>query len=136
MNHATVRTALCANALTADSALVCYPYLPLSVVTPCFYVGEVTEDFHQSYGGMERPVFTCRVLVSESDDMAGQKNLDAYLGAGGTKSLMTAIESAPGLGGACSDLIVDRQEGHRYYTVGTATYLGAEWSVRVIGESG
>lgn len=116
-------------------------YATDSVTTPHFYVGDYTIDFDKAFKrGQDDLEFTCAVLVSRSDDLSGQKTLDALLSGSGPASLKTAIEvarGAPGecaLGGLADDLHVTRVQSYRFYQVGDTTYLGAEVTVRVIGE--
>lgn len=121
--------------------LVCTGYVPDSVVTPCFYVAEVEIDFDKAMGRkLDELRFTARAYSSRSDDQTGQKILDALLSTSGESSLKQAIEvarGAPGemaLGGLADDLHVQRVQGYRWFEHGTSTYLGAEFTIRVIGD--
>jgi hypothetical protein len=116
-------------------------YATDAVTTPQFYVGDYTVTFDQAFRrGQDDIEFTCAVLVSRSDDLSGQRTLDALLSGSGPSSLKTAIEvarGAPGqyaLGGLADDLHVTRVQSYRWYEVGGTQYLGAELVVRVIGE--
>lgn len=121
--------------------LVCTGYVPDSVVTPCFYVGEVEINFDKAMGRkLDELLFTCRAYSSRSDDRAGQRVLDALLSGSGPASLKAAIEAARGgpgemaLGGLADDIHVQRVQGYRWFEHGTSTYLGAELVLKVIGD--
>lgn len=121
--------------------LVCTGYVPDSVVTPCFYVGEVEINYDKAMGRkLDELLFTCRVYASRSDDRAGQRVIDAMLSGAGSSSLKAAIEAARGgpgemaLGGLADDLHVQRVQGYRWFEHGTSTYLGAELTIKVIGD--
>ena len=121
--------------------LVCTGYVPDSVVTPCFYVGEVEINFDKAMGRrLDELLFTCRVYSSRSDDRAGQRIIDSLLSGAGPASLKAAIEAARGgpgemaLGGLADDIHVQRVQGYRWFEHGTSTYLGAELVLKVIGD--
>lgn len=116
-------------------------YATDAVTTPQFYVGDYTITFDQTFRrGQDEVEFTGAVLVSRSDDLSGQRTLDALLSGSGLASLKTAIEvarGAPGeyaLGGLADDLHVTRVQSYRWYEVNGTQYLGAELTIRVIGE--
>lgn len=123
-------------------SLTCYPYTPDEVAAPCFYPGEVAinrtgEDSHRTFGsiaqgGQRGYQMQCTVLVSRSDDRAGQALLDRYLSEGDPWSLIDAIESDVTLGGLCNTLIVYDVDGYRLYTVGATQYFGARLRVLVL----
>lgn len=146
MDIFAVRTAIAdaARAVTMPAGtakLTATGYATDAVTTPQFYVGDYTIDFDKTFRrGQDAVEFTCAVVVSRSDDLAGQKTLDALLSGSGPSSLKAAIEAARGapgeyaLGGAADDLQVTRVQSYRFYQIGDTTYLGAELIVRVIGE--
>ncbi|MFG1898693.1 hypothetical protein ACGFIP_32265 [Micromonospora zamorensis] len=108
-------------------------YVPDAVSEPHLYVGEWAESYDQTYGGLVDAEVQIRVLVSRSDDRAGQQLLRQFMARRGAASVKAAIEADPQLGGACDDLHVRQVRGHRQYQVGDNRYYGAEWVVRVIG---
>lgn len=121
--------------------LTCTGYVPDSVVTPCFFVGEVDVNFDQTMGrGTDELLITCRVLASRADDRSGQRIVDLMLSGSGTASLkaaFTAARGAPGqlaLGGLADDIHLQRVTGYRWYEHAGASYIGAELAVRVIGD--
>ncbi|WIM97702.1 hypothetical protein ACTOB_001250 [Actinoplanes oblitus] len=138
MDLTAVREGLADVVRAALPELTCYGDVPDSISEPAFLAGEVDITYDTTFGDDDEITATCRVLVSRSDDKAGQKLLNAYLSRG-PKSIKRAIEGTPGeaqtLGGACDDLHVQRIRGYRYYPHGDATYLGAEFVVKVIGGS-
>lgn len=126
---------------TGTQKLTCTGYAPDTVTVPHFYVGDYSVDFDKAMRrALDEIEFTCAVMVSRSDDLSGQKALDALLSGAGTASLKVAIEAARGapgdfaLGGLAHDLHVMRVQSYRYYEVAGIQYLGAEITVRVIGE--
>ncbi|NJP33685.1 hypothetical protein [Micromonospora thermarum] len=107
------------------------PIVPDSVVVPCFYPGEITESFDETFGGMVVVEIICRVYVTNSE--GGQRQLRRFMRRRGSTSVKQYLEADPTLGGACDDLHVRRIQGHRIFRVGEVPYPGAEWLVRVIG---
>ncbi|MFD4786595.1 hypothetical protein ACFWN1_05835 [Streptomyces sp. NPDC058459] len=123
------------------SKLTCSGYVPDSILAPHFFVAEYEQDFDKAMGrGLDELTFTCRVLVARADDRPSQRLLDSMLSGSGPASLKQAIEvarGAPGeyaLGGLAHDLHVMRVQGYRWYEHAGATYVGAELSIKVIGE--
>jgi hypothetical protein len=121
--------------------LTCTGYVPDAVVAPHFFVAEYEQEFDRAMArGLDELTFTCRVLVSHSDDRSAQRILDGMLSGSGPASLKAAIEvarGAPGqyaLGGLAHDLHVMRIQGYRWYEHAGATYVGAELAIKVIGE--
>lgn len=126
---------------TGIGKLQCLGYVPDSVVTPVFFVGEVDITYDKTMGrGTDELMFTCRVLASRSDDRSGQRIVDAMLSGAGPASLKVAIEAARGapgelaLGGLADDLHLERVQGYRWFDHAGATYVGAELSIKVIGD--
>ncbi len=141
MQVGEIRVAIADAVRAGVPSLNCFGYLPESVPEPCFYTGEVEQDFDRTFRrGMDELDITCRVLVSRADDRAGQQALDRYVSGSGTDSVKAAIEAARGapgeaaLDGLCDDLHVRRVQGYRYYLVGEVQFFGAELIVHVIGE--
>ncbi|MEU6098966.1 hypothetical protein [Streptomyces sp. NPDC047079] len=123
--------------------LTCTGFVPDSVVTPCFFVGEVDINYDQTMGrGTDELLFTCRVLAGRADDRSSQRVLDALLSGAGVASLKQAIEAARGapgqmaLGGVADDLHLERVQGYRWYEHAGSSYVGAELAVKVIGPGG
>jgi hypothetical protein len=126
---------------TGTQKLTSTGYAPDAVTTPHFYVGDYTITYDKTFGrGQDEIEFTAAVLVSRSDDLSGQKTMDALLSGSGPSSLKTALEAARGapgdyaLGGAADDFQVTRVQSYRWYEVSGIQYLGAELTIRVIGE--
>ncbi|MET9734286.1 hypothetical protein ABZZ79_27705 [Streptomyces sp. NPDC006458] len=116
-------------------------YVPDSVLAPHFFVGEYEQVYDRAMArGLDELTFTCRLLVSRTDDRSAQKVLDDMLAGSGPASLKAAIEvarGAPGdyaLGGLAHDLHVMRVQGYRWYEHAGSTYVGAELMIKVIGE--
>ena len=121
--------------------LTCFGYVPDSVVTPCFFVGEVDITYDKTHGrGTDELMFTCRVLAGRADDRSAQRVLDSLLSGAGVASLKVALEAARGapgelaLGGAADDLHLERVQGYRWYEHQGSSFVGAELAVKVIGD--
>jgi len=124
------------------TTLLALAYVPdLVPDVPCLFVmpGDLTYD--KTMGrGCDELMLTVTLYVSRVDDIAAQLALDAYTAGSGPSSVKAAIEAARGapgqaaLGGACDDLHVPSVRGYQWYlTAGDVRYLGAHWTVRVIG---
>lgn len=118
-----------------------FGYIPDDVPPPCFFVGEVDITFDKTFGrGTDELSFTCRTLISTTNDRACQRTLDGLLSGGGPGSLKSAIEAARGgpgemaLGGLADDLHIQRVQGYRWYEHAGSEYVGAELVIKVIGE--
>lgn len=145
MDISAVRSAIADAARTVTmpagtDKLTATGYATDAVTTPQFYVGDYTIAYDKTFGrGQDEIEFTGAVLVSRSDDLTGQKTLDSLLAGSGPTSLKAAIESARGapgqhaLGGLADDLHVVRVQSYRWYEVSGVQYLGAELTIRVIG---
>lgn len=121
--------------------LTCSGYVPDSIVAPHFFVAEYEQDFDKAMGrGLDELMFTTRVLVSRTDDQFAQRVLDGMLSGSGPASLKEVIEIARGgpgeyaLGGLAHDMQVTRVQGYRWYEHAGATYVGAELTIKVIGD--
>ncbi|MDQ0992166.1 hypothetical protein [Streptomyces sp. V3I7] len=121
--------------------LTCSGYVPDSVIAPHFFVAEYEQDFDRVMGrGLDELTFTTRVLVARTDDVYSQRVLDGMLSGSGPASLKAAIEAARGapgeyaLGGLAHDLHVVRVQGYRWYEHAGTTYVGAELTIKVIGD--
>lgn len=121
--------------------LTCTGYVPDSIVAPHFFVAEYEQEYDKAMArGLDELTFTSRVLVSRTDDQFAQRVLDGMLSGSGPASLKAAIEVARGgpgeyaLGGLAHDLHVTRVQGYRWYEHAGATYVGAELTIKVIGE--
>ncbi|GAA4676868.1 hypothetical protein GCM10023347_34030 [Streptomyces chumphonensis] len=122
-------------------ALTSTGYVPDSVAEPHFFVAEAQHTYDRAMGrGLDEVEFTCRVLVGRQDDRTSQELIDLMLSGSGTGSLKAALEAARGapgeyaLGGAAHDLHVMRAQGPRWYEHAGTQYVGAELTVKVIGE--
>ncbi|MFG2070988.1 hypothetical protein ACGFKZ_29425 [Micromonospora tulbaghiae] len=129
---------LAAAAAAGCPGLTTYDYVPDSVAAPAFYPGEVTARYSQTFGGLVAITVTCRVLMDRGADGSGQRALSTLMGTGPGSiwAALNAARGAPGeyaLNGAADDLHVPQVAGHRLYTLGPETYVGAEWPVEVIG---
>lgn len=127
--------------VTSTPPLTVYAFLPDSVVVPCAFVrpDQIAFDKTMNRGTDE---ITCEVIlyVSRADDESAQELLDGYLAGSGPASFKTALVAArgapgqPALGGACDDVHLVSARGYRWYRHNDITYLGAELTVRCIGE--
>jgi hypothetical protein len=128
-----VRTAL-AGAADNITGLRASATVPDSINPPTFVVGEITQSFDQTMQrGLDEILITCRLYVSRADDKHGQDKLDAYLAGSGSSSIKATVEADRTLGGACSTLRLETQQGYGQYEVAGIPYFGAEFTIRVWG---
>lgn len=118
--------------------LRCHAFTPDSIVPPTFFVvdAEIQFDLTFSRGMDDINPITCRLLVSRASDRAGHKALQSYMAGAGPMSVKAALEDDPTLGGACDSLHVMRVTGMGLYQHANTEYIGADFSVRVIGSGG
>lgn len=134
----TIRTAL-ADAIRAGTTatnprLTVYPYKPDAVVVPAMFVVPDKISFDETFGrGEDELTFKLVLLVSRADDLSSQKLLDGYLDGSGGRSIKTIVEAGPTLGGACDDIRVVDVTAYRWFPFGENEYLGAEFSLSIIG---
>jgi hypothetical protein len=115
--------------------LNCLGFSPDSIPEPCFYPLSVEITPVEGYGAGDDVLVTCRLLVSRSDDRAGQEALNDYLSRTGPKSVRAALAAARPLmvDGVACDLRVERITAYGEYLIGTTYYFGAQILIRVIG---
>jgi len=128
-------------ALAAAAATIAGPpklrgqhYVPTgTVATPLFAVGEMETDFDQAmHRGVDEWLFQGRLYAAPvADGRAASELLDKYLAPLSAMSIKTAIEVDRTLGGACATLRVERIHGYAVYTIGTDSYIGARFDIRV-----
>lgn len=142
MDIAAVRTEL-ADAASSVAGLNCYGHMPGTPTMPAFVVGGYRIDYDRAMNrGLGEIVFTCWVLTSRADDLAGQELMDDYLAGSGPSSLKVALEAARGapgeaaLGGEADDLHVQSADMQGFVTVSGTEYVGAQITIRVIGTGG
>lgn len=127
--------------VSSTPPLTVYSFLPDSVDVPCAFVRPDVINFDQTMNRGTDEI-TCEVIlyVSRADDESAQNLLDGYLAGSGSASLKAALVAARGapgqyaLDGACDDLQLVSARGYRWYRHNDVTYLGAELTVRCIGE--
>ncbi len=114
------------------------PFAPEALTAPHFYTAEFTGNYNQTYGALMDLTLTCRLMVSRSDDKAGQQGAKALAstGAGTLSAAFLDMRGAPGqaaLGGEADDIHLLRVQGPRLYEIGQASYYGLEFTVFVMG---
>jgi hypothetical protein len=114
------------------------PYMLSNPPLPSAHVYPDETEYHEAFAnGAESWHLIVEVFVGMVSDIAAQMTLDKYLASDGPSSVKAALEPAPGepaLGGAASDLIVERTSGYRQYQLGgvQGLALGAQWFVNVL----
>jgi hypothetical protein len=133
MEAAVVRERL-AEAAKSVPDLRAFAYLPEAIDPPTFVAGEVTIDYDQvEEGGWDQLEVICHLYTSTSLDRAGQKLLDGYLARTGSRSIKTALQADPTLGGICTTLRLTQATGYGKYEIAGATYYGSRLVVHVWG---
>lgn len=90
-------------------------------------------DYHQAMAnGAISPVFAVTVLVAATPSRVGQTILAGYLNPAGSTSIRAAIEGDRTLGGAAQDCAVMAGKVLGEVTIGTVTYLGAEFTLQTV----
>ena len=109
-------------------------YGPDDGVEPLFWVGEIAEQFDTAMGrGQDELTVTCWLIVSRVDDENGQKQVREYMSGSGTKSIRTAVRIDKTLGGAASDVRATNARGPIPIELGSNRYIGAQFTLQVIG---
>ncbi|WP_330242011.1 hypothetical protein [Streptomyces sp. NBC_00525] len=128
-----------------ERAVTVFPYVPDSIPEPCVFVAEYEVDYDGAMGrGMDTLTVTIRALVSKADDVSAARAVAALFSGSGAGSLKAALEAGRGGPGegcfqgtefadACDDYRVLRMQANRWYQHATATYLGGEITLKVIG---
>lgn len=134
----SIRTALAdvirTGTATTDPRLTVYAFKPDSVVVPALFVVPDKISFDQTFGrGEDELSFKLVLLVSRTDDVSSQALLDGYLDGSGGRALKPIVEAVSTLGGLCHDLQVVDVTAYRWFPFGEYEYLGAEFSVSIIG---
>lgn len=93
-------------------------------------------NYDMSMGrGFDEWFVTVRGLAGFTTDVGAQKTVDTWIAPSGTGSVKAAIESDRTLSGACDSLHVTSVVPRAFASasVPNATYVGAEWTVRILG---
>lgn len=117
-------------------------FVPDMATEPLVWIRPESIEYDRAYGphGMERINFQMTLVASRADDQAAQINLDQYVRGTGPLSVKAALEAGRtqygggGFGGVLDDLWVSSVEAYRYYVLGDTKFLGASWTVMVIGK--
>lgn len=130
MDQLTEMRRLLAAAIDAPDLQVT-PY-PLSAPEPpTAHIVPDAVDYHTTFGGSDAGEdwsFRVQVFLALVDDLAAQQKADEFLNEGRIKE---ALEADPTLGGAVSDLIVDRAE-FRLWEPGGIPMVGVEYHLRIL----
>jgi hypothetical protein len=122
--------------------LSAYWYQPDMVTVPAFYIRppKLLQYDRTMRNTTEQMTMEIVVLVSRADDLAGQLALDPYLHYASDYSIKAALEAGrvqyggAGFAGGCEDLWVSQVDGYQHYALGDTTYLGATFTVEIIGD--
>jgi len=125
-----IAKALAANLSTATGVQVT-PYVLTNPGSPTSHVFPSAIEYDLAGSrGLDRWIFTCQVMIGLASDIGAQLTLYKYLSE--ERSVKTAVESDPQLGGRVADLRVTRCGGVQFLTVeGRGPYVAAEWSIEV-----
>ncbi len=115
------------------------PYGPDSMPDlPCWYPAEFVGNYNKTFSGLTDLTITSRLLLSRSDDKAGQRQAQKLAGAGANtiRSALHAARGAPGqeaLDGAADDLVLQRVSGPRLVDIGEKSFYVLEFTIFVMG---
>lgn len=136
MDVSTIRAALgdALRTIVSDPSLIVHDHVPDSTVVPCAYVVPDRVTFDSTFvRGMDEITFSLMLIVSRADDPSSQALMDGYLRGSGPASVKAAVEADDTLAGTVHDVRVVEVGAYRWVQVGETRYLGAEFSVAVIG---
>lgn len=140
MDYNEIAEALSAAAKT--TGINAMDYVPDSLPSEAFYVGEIDIDTNVTFGrrtgtrrGTDQATITCRILVARSTDQWALKKCRTYMSGSGTTSIIQAIQADRTLGGTVHDSMVRGFRGNRLFNVGEKKYYGIEIDVFVIGDA-
>lgn len=140
MDLSAVRTVL-ATAAGTISGLNTSPYVPDSVVVPCFYLADdIAIEFDHAMGrGLDLITLTGVALANTAVAKDGQSKLDSYLAGSGSTSIKAALNAIRPVTGSstltavANDLRVIAVRSYRRYEHAGAEYYGAEFEINVWG---
>ncbi len=131
----------CANVVdVAGRKMHTYEYVPSRIIAPAWIVEQKDSiDPHMTHGNRFRVKFVGTVVVPWVDPREAQMNLAKLRSQTGASSIFAALEAAKGLSGqlalsgAADDLNVESIGEPGKQTIGDTDYLGAEFTIEVIG---
>jgi hypothetical protein len=142
MDITAVRQAI-ANQITTviPAPLTSVWYVPDMATEPMVWLRPTQIQYDKAYGphGFEQINFEVTLVVSRADDIASQVNLDQYIHGTGPLSVKAAIESGREQYGGTAylgifdDCWVSEVNAYQYFKLGDATFLGASWTLMVVG---
>lgn len=112
------------------------PYVLASPTPPCVMVDVGPEEYGRSMGarGMTELTFIVWGLVPTAGAYEeSQRRLHRWMATSGSESIKALLDSDKTLGGLGSLKVISRSGVRRYSAEGRATYIGAEWTVNVLG---
>jgi len=138
--------ALKLEAAAATTGINALDYVPDSLPTEAFYVGEMDIEMdvtfrrnttdgggHVTRVGTDQGTITCRVLVARSTDKYAVRKMREYMAGSGPTAVAEALIQDKTLGGTCHASQLKRLRGNRLFEVGGKMYYGVEMEIFVIG---
>ena len=129
-----VRTAIATTLSAVLTDVKMYRRVPESIVAPCIVIQPAAADYLVVHGnGATGWEFDLQVLVRSTDDDVAQEELDDYVTATGTKSIVRIIHATPALGRTDASAVVRSLTAYgSSYTVSGDTFVGATLRLYVI----
>lgn len=119
-----------AAALQTISGLRVYKYIPDSIYElPCALLRPQVIIYNDTMGSGMRHSVRITLLLQRVDEQSAQDTLMDYIAPTGTKSVKSAVELDPTLGGYCDSVRVQRAENYGSPVDG---YIGVDFAVEVI----
>lgn len=122
--------------LATIANLHAYEKVPDAIATPAGIVGQPIIDYDLTMqDGADTITIPVRILVQNGDLEKAQVELDDYLArttAQSPKSIKSAIEADPALGGAANTLTVRRAHNYGFFRYGDQEYPGVDFEIEVI----
>lgn len=133
MNLYDVKTAI-ASTLSGVAGLRGFAYEPGQITPPSAWVTNSAIDYRLTMGETDmRASIRVTVVMQSGDSEKAQRELDNYLTAEGSKSIVAALRGNVDLGGTCDYVDAVAVEDAGLIEVGGNVYVGARLLVEVVG---
>jgi len=133
MSLADIRAGMGAN-LGDIAGIRVYEEVPVSPALPCAVIRLERVTYDQAFQrGLTEYGFIVQTVVTRATVQRAQRKLDLFIDTG-ARSVKTAIESDPTLGGAAFDVRVEEVRDINPVTIGGLEYLAVDFAVTVFAE--
>lgn len=128
-----VRTAIAATVRAVVPDMVCYHAVPDVMQVPALVVRPGKCDYVVGMGHCQDWTYELYVLVTRTEATANQDQLDQYISALGSNSVVAALRATPGLGLADVDATVLSMSSYGgSWESARVPHIGAQLTLRVL----